>query len=324
MSARIDRWFPVPREFEHDLDNLTNEEAGATLRLWAYQWREGRLPADEGELQTISRMTRAKFRKSAARIFAKFADCEGGRIYAPLARERTEALRRAERQSRAGAVAAAARYGKTQYLPGFGTDAPAAHSESNSGVETACESHANRMHHTHTPGPVPVSSFLEGPHTPSSRAHASAREDVATPAEELARACSLLAELGVPVGLGDADLVGLVADGAGAAEVATVVAEAVANADVYAKWPWARAKLWHRRRRAARARPAERPVESAWRHSRTGQDRRARALGLPTWEEFAQECIRRGRSYDHPGWMRSIERADAQAQGTLELAGAVP
>lgn len=106
-------WYPYnPKDFMVGTVAFTTEEVGAYQLLLNAQWdMGGRLPADEGKLAKIARLSTRRFRRLWESSLAdKFKRDDDGYYNQRLERERRKAIAKAEARSNAARTAAEARW----------------------------------------------------------------------------------------------------------------------------------------------------------------------------------------------------------------------
>lgn len=114
MTKKVDTWMPLlVDKYLGDTQHLTTEMHGAYLLLLMAMWkRDGRLPADDQQLQTISRMPASKWRSAKQVLMQFFRVTEDGvsitqkRLSEELERANTATAAKAK----AGAKGAAKRW----------------------------------------------------------------------------------------------------------------------------------------------------------------------------------------------------------------------
>jgi uncharacterized protein YdaU (DUF1376 family) len=110
--ARHDTWMPIFwGDYLRDTGHLSAAEHGAYLMLIAHYWTTGKgLPADDGQLARIARMSKKEWAKARPVVSAFFKVTADGWLHKRIEQEIENAQERVERRSKAGKKGAETRW----------------------------------------------------------------------------------------------------------------------------------------------------------------------------------------------------------------------
>lgn len=111
-AKKTDTWMPLyVGEYLADTTNLNTEQHGAYCLMLMAAWkRGGKLPADDSQLTSITKLSPARWRAHKAVLVEFFTPTEGGLVHKRVTAERVKAQKISETKSLAGAEGAAARW----------------------------------------------------------------------------------------------------------------------------------------------------------------------------------------------------------------------
>lgn len=297
MTKKVDTWMPLlVDKYLGDTTHLTTEQHGAYLLLLMSMWkRDGVLPADDGQLAQITRLSAARWKACRPVLLAFFTTSEDGTSLTQkrLAQELQRSKAHTEAKAKAGAKGAAKKWGKDGSADG-GTD----------GTAMAQPSHSHWQTGASTPPPTATQSpkvSAEVSPPPSARAFEARfgepEPEPSPPPSMAGVVCAAMRQAGMASVQGsDPRLLALLAQGATVDEFAEAARAAVAKGK---PWGWALGRVEGMRRDAASiALPAAQPDPMAWRKSPESVRAKGAELGVE---------VRPGEMYD--GFERRVVAA---------------
>lgn len=158
MTKKADTWMPLyVGEYLADTTNLNTEQHGAYFLMLLAAWkRGGKIPNDDGQLASITKLSIARWRAHRAILLELFREEGGALVHKRVTQEREKAQAISDKKSKVGAEGAAKRWEKHRSGDGSVDGKPIASAMAN-GMANASQIDAP------SPSPLPVPPEQEQP-----------------------------------------------------------------------------------------------------------------------------------------------------------------